>query len=161
MSAKIASSTTPAMTRKGRLFDFFTGATGVPAIALLAGAGVDVIGTAPFKGTGGIAIFERSLLLKGTGGIAIFERSLLPLAFLALRLVERLAAAFFAGRFAGDFLPRRFAFLTTLFVAFFAGRFAGDFLPRRFAFFATLFVAFFAGRFAEAFFLATTITPSL
>ncbi|NBP11852.1 MAG: hypothetical protein EBV09_00870, partial [Actinobacteria bacterium] len=63
--------------------------------------------------------------LEGTGGITIFERSLLVLALLELLFAGRLAAAFFG--------LALLAFLATLFADFLAGRFAGAFLTRRFA----------------------------
>jgi hypothetical protein len=127
--AKMARSTTPAMTRKRMPFEFFlAGAAG--AATGFAGAGVLVTGVAPRAGTGGITIFEASTFA------ADFAADFFATARLADFLTGRFAAAFLAGRFV--------ALFTDFFTAFFAGRFAA---------------AFLTGRLAEAFFFAATTTP--
>jgi hypothetical protein len=114
VSAKIARSTTPAMTRKRTPFElFFAGAAG--AAEVLAGDGVLETVVAPRVGTGGITILEAST----------FAEDFLAAVRFALFLTGRFAGAFFGGRFAD--------FFTDFFTAFFAGRFAAAFFTGRFA----------------------------
>jgi hypothetical protein len=113
-SAKIASNTTPAITRKRIPLELFlAGAAG--AAAAFAGAGVLETVVAPRVGTGGITIFDASTFADDFFATARF-------------------GAFFAGRFAGAFFGGRFAdFLTAFLTAFLAGRFAAAFLTGRLA----------------------------
>jgi hypothetical protein len=135
VKAKIASRTTPAITKNKTLLElFFAGAAGADGFA---GAGV---------------LVTEAVLRDGTGGITIFAASTFALAlFLAATFLVAgfLAAAFLIGRFADFFTALLAVFLTAflpdLLATFLAGRFAA---------------AFLTGRFAEAFFFAATTTPS-
>jgi hypothetical protein len=138
--AKIASKTTPAMTRNKMLDEFFFVGALEEDAGLLATGVVVVAEVVPREGTGGITIFVASTPAGGLGS-----------AFFIGRLVDEdfLTEDFFTD----DLLEADFfvvAFLATAFFALFfvAGRFAPDF-------FAALF---FAGR--AAFFLVATLAPS-
>jgi hypothetical protein len=132
VSEKIASRTTPAITRKRIPLEFFFAGVETDGEADLAGAGVLETVVDPRVGTGGITILEASTLAEVFLAEPRFAEDFFPEDF----LTGRFAAAFFGGRFA-DFVD--------FFAAFLAGRLAAAFLTGRFA----------------AFFFAATTTPSL
>jgi hypothetical protein len=132
VSAKIASRTTPAITRKRIPLEFFFAGVETDGEADLAGAGVLETVVDPRVGTGGITIFEASTLAEDFLAEPRLAEDFFPEDF----LTGRFAAAFFGGRLA-DFVD--------FFTALFAGRLAAAFLTGRFA----------------AFFFAATTTPSL
>jgi hypothetical protein len=140
--AKIARSTTPAMTRKKIPLGLFFWAAAGAGVGF-AGEGVLVTVEVLRVGTGGITIFEASTFVED-----FLAATLLAAAFLIGRLVD-LVAAFLAGLradFAADFFA---TFFTDFFADFLAALLAGRFAA-----------AFLIGRLAEAFFFAATTSPS-